>query len=215
MNPFIVIRVIHIVFGAVALFIAPLAMMTAKGGLWHRRWGKIYFWAMAGVALTSAAMCWLRTGLFMFFITILSFYLAITGYRVLKRKKVTDKPQALDWGVSLLLALAGGGMIVLGVLSQDKSDRWIKIIFGAISLWLGTADLVRFFKPAPTERAWMIAHMMRFLGAYIATVTAFSVVNFHFLPELVRWLWPTVIGLAGIMIWRNYYVRKFNYGNTL
>jgi hypothetical protein len=55
----------------------------------------------------------------------------------------------------------------------------------------------------------MFDHMMRFLGAYIATVTAFSVVNFHFLPYFWRWLWPTVLGVIGIIIWRMYYARKF------
>ena len=32
----------HIVNGTVALIVAPLAMITVKGGLWHRRGGKIY-----------------------------------------------------------------------------------------------------------------------------------------------------------------------------
>lgn len=37
------------------------------------------------------------------------------------------------------------------------------------------------------------------MGAgYIATVTAFSTVNFLFLPLVARWLWPTVVGLPAI-----------------
>ena len=32
---------------------APVALATAKGGKNHRRWGKIYFWAMAGVGATA------------------------------------------------------------------------------------------------------------------------------------------------------------------
>ncbi|HEX4349838.1 MAG TPA: hypothetical protein VH251_05610, partial [Verrucomicrobiae bacterium] len=52
--------------------------------------------------------------------------------------------------------------------------------------------------------------MTRFLAAYVATVTAFSVVNFRFLPDLWRWLWPTVIGVIGISIWRAYYTNKFH-----
>ena len=56
--------------------------------------------------------------------------------------------------------------------------------------------------------------MPNFLSAYIATVSAFSVVNFKFLPYLWRWLWPTVIGVTGIVIWRVYYRRKFNRANA-
>jgi hypothetical protein len=52
-------------------------------------------------------------------------------------------------------------------------------------------------------------HLRRMLAAYIATVSAFSVVNFSFLPPVVRWLWPTVIGTAGIALWKRYYRRRF------
>jgi len=50
------------------------------------------------------------------------------------------------------------------------------------------------------------------LGSYIAVVAAFSVVNFYFLPTLLRWLWPTMIGAPGIFIWINYYQKKFRKG---
>jgi uncharacterized membrane protein YjjB (DUF3815 family) len=48
------------------------------------------------------------------------------------------------------------------------------------------------------------------LAAYIATVTAFSVVNFKFLPPIARWLWATVVGTMGIIIWTRYYRKKFS-----
>lgn len=32
---------------------------------------------------------------------------------------------------------------------------------------------------------------------------------FTFVPYLVRRLWPTVIGVAGIFIWRAYYKKQF------
>ena len=120
MELFVPVRAIHIVFGAVALFIAPLAMVTVKGGLWHRRWGKLYFWAMAGVAVTATVMCWLRTGLFLFLIAILSFYLALSGYRVLRQKNPQNKPDWIDWSITAVMILAGVGMIVLGALSENS-----------------------------------------------------------------------------------------------
>jgi hypothetical protein len=45
--------------------------------------------------------------------------------------------------------------------------------------------------------------------SYIAAVSAFSVVNLHFLPTAVRWLWPSAIGVPGIFLWISYYQRKF------
>src|SRR5580698_10293183 len=113
-NLFTLIRAAHITCGAVALLIAPLAMITAKGGLWHRRWGKIYFWAMAGVAVTAVGMCWLRSGLFLFLVAIFSFYLALTGYTALWRKKPEDRPSLLDWFATVTMLLAGAGLVASG-----------------------------------------------------------------------------------------------------
>jgi uncharacterized membrane protein len=201
----------HILNGTVALVIAPLAMMTVKGGLWHRRWGKIYFWAMAGVALTAIVMCFIRSGVFLFLIAIFSFYLALTGYTVLRRKKPEDRPGVLDWLAALAMLIAGIALLASGALNSSLgNERYVRMIFGVIGLQLSLLDIWRCFKPSLAKRAWWFVHMARFLGAYIATVTAFSVVNFQFLPYLWRWLWPTAIGVPLILIWRAYYKRQFN-----
>jgi hypothetical protein len=47
------------------------------------------------------------------------------------------------------------------------------------------------------------------LTSYVAAVTAFSAVNFTFLPTTVRWLWPTLIGTVGIVVWVRYYRTRF------
>lgn len=201
---------LHILNGTVALLIAPLAMMTVKGGLWHRRWGKIYFWAMAGVALTAVVMCYIRSGVFLFLVAIFSFYLASTGYMALRRKKPEDRPGMLDWFVALAMLIAGIALIATGALDANLGhQRWVRMVFGSIGLMLSGMDIWRFFKPSLSKRAWWFQHMSRFLAAYIATVTAFSVVNFQFLPYLWRWLWPTAIGVPLIFVWRAYYRRKF------
>src|SRR4051794_40544238 len=144
MTLFNFVRCIHIANGTLALIIAPLAMVTVKGGRWHRRWGKAYFWAMAGVALTAALMCWLRTGLYLFLIAIFSFYLALTGYRVLWRKKLEDKPSVFDWCAALVMVLTGGGLILLGAFGADNEEQWVRIVFGMLSLYLGVLDIFRF-----------------------------------------------------------------------
>lgn len=200
---------IHSAFGAAALIIAPLAMLTVKGGLWHRRWGRIYFWAMAGVALSAVVLCWLRSGLFLFLVAVFSFYLALTGYTVLRRKKPDDRANPLDWCAAVAVALVSGGLIMTGALAADPGQRWVRLTFGCIGLLLGLIDIRSFFRPSTRDRAWWFAHMTRFLAAYVATVTAFSVVNFKFLPYFWRWLWPTLIGTVGITVWRLYYARKF------
>lgn len=202
---------LHIANGTVALVIAPLAMITVKGGLWHRRWGKIYFWAMAGVALTATVMCFIRSGVFLFLIAIFSFYMALTGYTALRRKNPEDRPRILDWCAAIAMLLTGIVFVATGALDASLGgERWLRLVFGSIGLLLSGMDIRRFIKPSLSKRAWMFEHMGRFLGAYIATVTAFSVVNFQFLPGLWRWLWPTFVGVPLIIIWQAYYRRKFD-----
>lgn len=199
---------VHVLAGSVALIIAPMAMLTVKGGLWHRRWGKIYFWAMAVVAGTAGVMCWIRSGLFLFLVAIFSFYLALTGYTVLRRKRAEDRASALDWGAALVMVIAALVLIGNGILAATTGERWVRLVFGLIGLTLGGNQIRSFVKPPSEARAWFYAHMTRFLAAYIATVTAFSVVNFKFLPYAWRWLWPTILGTAGITAWRRAYARK-------
>ncbi|HUA65692.1 MAG TPA: hypothetical protein VME24_07585 [Alphaproteobacteria bacterium] len=201
---------IHILNGSIALVIAPLAMVTVKGGLWHRRWGKIFFWAMAGVALTATVMCFIRSGVFLFLVAIFSFYFALTGYAFLHRKRPEDRPGSLEWCAAIAMLLAGIIFFGTGVLDANLgAERWLRLVFGFFALLLSSLDLRRFFKPHQSKRAWMYEHMGRFLGAYIATITAFSVVNFQFLPQFLRWFWPTGIGVPLIIIWQAYYKRKF------
>jgi uncharacterized membrane protein len=202
----------HIVCGTVALIVAPLAMITVKGGLWHRRWGKIYFWAMVGISISATIMCFIRSGLFLFLVAIFSFYLALTGYTALRRKKPEDRPGWLDWLATIAMLIAGVALVGSGALDSSLgNERYVRIVFGLLGLRLSLLDIRSFVRPSQDKRAWMFRHMTRFLAAYIATVTAFSVVNFQFLPYLWRWLWPTVIGIAGILIWRSYYERKFKH----
>ena len=59
------LRWIHIAAGTLALGLAPAAMLTVKGGRAHRRWGKIYFWAMAVVGSTAVALGLWRPQIFL------------------------------------------------------------------------------------------------------------------------------------------------------
>ncbi len=201
---------IHILFGSVALFVAPAAMLTRKGGGWHRRWGKIFFWAIAGVALTAVVMSFIRSGLFFLLVALFSFYLALTGYRVLSRKTPQQRASQGDWiAVSAMLAGSVALLAYGAYLTLTSSFGMVALVFGALGLLFAIRDIYEFRHHPADKKAWWYSHMTRMLAAYIATVTAFSVVNFRFLPPVTRWLWPTIVGTAGIVIWTRYYRRKF------
>lgn len=210
-NTFRAVLAIHIIFGGLALLVAPGAMITRKGGTWHRRWGTVYFWSMATVAASAVALSLLRPGLFLLLVAVFSFYLALTGYRVLYRKTPRERANFLDWGAAMVMLAGGVALVGYGVLLlRTSSFGMVAVVFGGIGLLLAITDIRAFLHPPADKRAWWFTHMGRMLAAYIATVSAFSVVNFHFLPTLVRWLWPAAVGLVGSYIWARHYRQKFS-----
>jgi hypothetical protein len=208
------VRWTHILAGFTAFFIAPIPLLTAKGGTTHRRWGKIYFWTMAVTAATAMTLALWRPVLFLAFIAVFSFYFSFRGYRVLSRKSPLQgqRPQAIDWAAAAVAFLGSLALIVLGIVRP--TPMWgrlsvVAIVFGVIGVAFAATD-IRSFMHAPSDKNfWWYAHMGGMIGSYIAAVSAFSVVNFHFLPTVVRWLWPSAIGVPGIFVWIGYYRRRF------
>lgn len=209
-NIFSVVLSLHIFFGGIGLFVAPGAMLTRKGGLWHRRWGKAYFWSMVVVVLTAVLMSLVRFNPLLLLIAVFSFYLAFSGYRVLYRKTPQQRARVGDWSAATLMSAGGAVQIAYGIyLLLTTSLGIVAIVFGILGLSLAVSDIRSFLRPPVDKRAWWYSHMTSMLAAYIATVSAFSVVNFHFLPPVARWLWATVVGTIGIVIWTRYYQKRF------
>ncbi|MEM6646662.1 MAG: DUF2306 domain-containing protein [Bacteroidota bacterium] len=202
---------IHIAAGMTALFVAPGAMMAKKGKAWHRRWGKIYFWCMFVVAVSAVVMALIKPNLFLLLLAVFSFYLSFSGYRVLYRKKPGARVPMLDWAVTGITIVASAAMTIYGatVLAGGNDFGTVMLVFGVLGTSGAGQDLRSFIRPSADKHAWFFKHMTGFLTSYIATVSAFSAVNFMFLPPVVRWLWPTVIGTVGLIVWSRHYRKKF------
>lgn len=207
------LRWTHILAGFIAFFVAPIALITQKGGPAHRRWGKVYFWAMTVGTITALIVAAYRPNIFLLLIAVFSFYLSFSGYRVLSRKRPErgQKARALDWSVALLTAGTSAIMFGLGVFNPSTGAlrfNPIFLTFGALGAFAAGNDLRKFLRPPRGKYTWFFDHLGGMLGSYIAAVSAFSVVNFTFLPELVRWLWPTVIGIPLTVSWARSYRKK-------
>ncbi|MBK8497720.1 MAG: hypothetical protein IPL52_02605 [Flavobacteriales bacterium] len=211
--------ILHALAGFLALVVAPLAMVARKGGDWHRRWGKVYFYAMAVVAATAIALGVVKNNWLMAMVGVFSFQLVASGYRALFLKKLHEGQRPGVWDKTIMGAaiLVNGGLFMWGLihllLGHKQSGPIIFLVFGAIGLLFVWRDFQRFYKTSHDKREWLYAHMSGFLGGYIATVSAFSAVNLDMIkPMWLQWLWPTVIGSPLIVLWVSYYRKKFTSG---
>jgi len=203
----------HILAGFVALFVAPIAMITQKGGKQHRFWGKVYFYGMAIVTVTAIVISLYRPIPFLLMVAVFSFYTIVSAYRILYLKKLhkDQKPKSLDWFIAIVAGMFNIGLLIWGMnilLGSGNGFGYVALAFGIIGLVGVFQNTWSFIRPPKVANHWLLNHMNGMLGGYIATVTAFSAVNLHFLPTVLQWLWPTLIGAPLIHFWKKRYTKK-------
>jgi len=158
---------------------------------------------------------------FLLLISLFSFFLTWSGYKAIRWKNKPLAGLALIFNRILtpIFLLAGCIMIALALLGwsgfsvSDSLDQLNTLLFsfGIIFSGLAAAEWKQMIRPGFNSRYWWIyRHISGMAGAYIATFTAFLVVNNEFLPELVAWFGPTVIGSPLIFLWVRKYRKKFN-----
>jgi uncharacterized membrane protein len=225
MKAHLVILIIHIICGFTALTVGIVPMVAKKGGKLHRTAGKIYAWGMYGVSATTLGLFLLNPGkpLFQFLlcIALLGFYLTFSGVRSITLHRKHQNSRTADrlvaWVtlvVSVLMFLYGGYLIFIAQIHHTTAFLGILyFVFGPALGSAAHADVKDFTSNVPQEKMrWFFNHFIRMLSAYIATFTAFCVVNVHFLPPLMVWIFPGVIGGTIITLLVKKYNRKFNEG---
>ena len=217
-----IILYLHAFAGAVALLIAPLAMLASKGSDAHRRWGKVFFYAMTVVVITAIVSCIFRPNILMALVALFSFHMLASGYRALYLKKLHEGQRMQRWDYILQgsAAVINGALFLWGLINLTMGRRdsasIIFFVFGTIGLFMVWSNVHRFYKRSVDKREWLYMHMTGFLGGYIATVSAFSAVNLTMIqPEWLQWLWPTIIGSPLIAYWIRYYRKGFAKGKRV
>jgi uncharacterized membrane protein len=205
----------HIAAGCTAFLMAPLALATAKGGKAHRRWGKVYFWAMAVVASTALVLALYRPVLFLALVAVFSFYAAFSAYRVLFHKNLPrgGKVTWADWAAAILTFASSFALALLGVVKPAVVQHLSipSLVFGFIGMWLAGKSMWQFLRPPREKMFWWYEHLGNMLASYIAAWTAFSVVTIGRFVHggWVIWVVPTAIGSPAIALTTAYYKRKF------
>ena len=201
---------LHIAAGFTGFFVAPVVLAIRKGGAAHRRWGRVFFWAMVVAGTTSLLLAGLKLTLlplteataaglkFLLLTGLFTLYLAGFGYRALYLKKLghEQRPALSDW------LTVSAGLPVFGFFAWWglRHGAVPAIVFGGIGLLTATRQLWSYLRSAPPRPGqWLRNHISGFMGAYIAAVSAFSATSLHFIPWPWNFLWPTLLGVPYLL----------------
>lgn len=165
---------VHITAGSSALIIGLAAIIVSKGKRIHRFTGRLFLILMSVVILTGLIGVFVfGRNTFLLVITVLSGYMAFSGYRAIKAKSNT--PKLIDI-VLCLLSLTS----VLYFLYYFNSIGmiWSPVIVystvGYLFLMI-TYDLGRYFIPAKKyANLWLYEHILKMVSAFSGLLSAFS-----------------------------------------
>jgi hypothetical protein len=201
-----ILVLVHVIAGFTALFTGLLAMFSAKGRKMHRMSGKFYFWSMTVSCATALLVGALFQKWFFFFLAFITFESAARGYRILSRKQITapQPPGYPDWLLVVGNAAMSAGIIGWGlrIMLAGGTFGIVALVFGLLGLFV-TYDYYRTFnRKAPDAKHWLRMHIRGMAISYIAATTAFLVNNenwFPFIPPVLLWLLPTIIGVPVVL----------------
>ncbi len=231
------LRGIHIVAGFVGLIAFWIPLFAKKGSINHKRIGKIFInagyivvWAGAISISIKLAMLFSNNEPFTAKADSIGFalflgYLCITtgtilrhGILVLFNKK---DPTLMDSFINKTLAysclIASGGIIAYGALSGMQSPI---ILYALSPIGVLTFSQIRRYisQPAQSKQSWWYEHLSSLIISGIAFHTAFAVFGSRAIIDLglsgsaaiIPWIAPTFIGVPAMIIWEQYYRKKFN-----
>lgn len=199
----------HIFCGGLSLAIGLFMLVAKKGTAMHKSIGTIYFFTMLIASLVALPMSFIHPNYFLFVIGVFTSYMLLSGRNYIK-KAVHPEVTRFDWALTFLMLLFGIAFIGLGALNLIQSNYFgiVLVVFGGISLLFIFQDITNFRKKSTLKNYWLTTHLQRMVGSYIASVTAFLVVNNNFLPGVTAWLLPTAVMVPLIVVWsRNYGIK--------
>lgn len=167
---------IHVVSGSIALILGLIALLSIKGGKVHRSSGNYFLKFMAVVVLTGLiGVLVFGRNTFLAVITVLSAYVAFSGYRVLQAK--SNSPRLLDIMVALISIMV---LVYFLYYFQRIGMIWSPVVIystvGALA-FIVTYDFLRYLIPTTQyekHRIWLYEHIYKMMSAFAALLSAFS-----------------------------------------
>ena len=204
----------HVLAGIISLVAAPFALIVVKGGKTHRTTGKVFFWAMTWIFISAVFLSIYKWIPFLLMIAVFSYYSVIIGYRSIYQKQLKMGKTVIwyDWLALVISGLFNMGFISWGVhlafTNQLGYFAYLSIGFGMGGLLTVMGQLKSFISSTKDKHRWLYSHIGNMTGGYIAAVTAFSTQVMTFLPGVLQWIWPSIIGVPIIFYWISTYQRK-------
>jgi hypothetical protein len=206
LNIFNIILGIHILGGGIGLMSGTLVLILKKGDKRHAMVGSFFYWGMNLAGLCSFVLALMHPNSFLFIVGIFTLYMNLTGRSYLKFKRKDAVINFRDAIPSIGMVMAAFFFVIVGVKTISKdSFGWVLLAFAFISLRFVAADYMFFKGKTKFANQWLLNHLQRMIGTYIASLTAFLVVNINFNPTFIIWLAPTVLIVPLIVYWSRKY----------
>ena len=207
------LKPIHILAGSLTLLSGLFSILSKKGRSAHRFSGKVFFWSMSITTILGLNAGIFKPAFQIFIpISIISFYQAATGYRILFIKTLNNdkRPHVVDWALTIGMLLTSVVFVVLGVfkLNTDLFFSIVLFAFSTIGFYCCAVDIYHYSKRPTNKYYWLSIHIFRMSHGFIAALTAFLVNNsklFPFIPQILLLIIPVAIGqpIISWVIWSN------------
>ncbi len=188
----------HAALGGLALVTGLISAIVTKGQRFHKLFGKIFFYSGTSSIILSIVITQLpgHFNPFLLSIGLFSLYFLLMGFRSIGYKNENHN-FTIDKLLTIGMAICCILMIVLPVLTL-KIINIVTTIFGVLGLFITTSNLRWWADKEKVQKSGLRFHIIHMSAALISMVSAFLVVN-DFLPSLLNWFLPTIIGTLFIV----------------
>lgn len=212
---FQVLIILHIVGGSFGLLTGMINLTRKKGDKNHKLIGKVFYVSMLVTGTSALLLSCIHPNYFLFIVGVFTLYMVVSGQRYLKQVQRNNMgPDRAGKIISILMLFTGLLFISVGILAILKSNSFgvVYITFGGLGLFFVRQDFRSHGNKESVRNDWLIRHLQRMTGGFIAAMTAFLVVNAGYFPQqvpaFVYWLFPTLVFTPLIIRWSRRYEVK-------
>lgn len=205
MTVFTIFLFIHSVSGALALITGTFVMFLNKFTPRHAQLGKLFAVSMLLSGISSFVLSSLHYNDFLFGVGVFTLYLIITGWNFLSLKNNEQSPRYRLCSLLLMSLISLFALFfmyrAISLFLQANYIGTLFLLFALGSFAMARQDYNTLKGKKTAKNDWMLLHLQRMVAAYIASLTAFLVVNAPQSMNFIAWLIPTAILTPIIIMW--------------